>query len=99
MWPSTPFSWNTTLGVNRDMNQRPGRDLSREYGVDAEQSLYSQSGLPQRHPVSLAGGVVAATAAYPFHCGAGDLKGSGNLFVRQASVFPRFIWYTIRQCR
>ena len=32
-----------------------------------------------------------ATAAYPFHCGAGDLEGPGNLFVRQASVFPRFI--------
>ena len=32
-----------------------------------------------------------ATAVYPFHCGAGDLEGPGNLFVRQASVFPRFI--------
>ena len=32
-----------------------------------------------------------ATAAYPFHCGAGNLERPGNLFVGHASVFPRFI--------
>ena len=32
-----------------------------------------------------------AAAAYPFHRRAGDLEGPGNLFVRHASVFPRFI--------
>ena len=39
-----------------------------------------------------------ATAAYPFHCGAGDLEGPGNLFVRQASVFPRFIAQQLDAC-
>ena len=39
------------------MNQRPGRSLSREYGVDADQSLYSGTGgwygLPSKFPLAL----------------------------------------------
>ena len=44
-------------GANRNMNQRPGRRLSREYGVEAAQSLYSGTGdwygIPSNFPLAL----------------------------------------------